>query len=189
MRYWMKLLKEIAGNSKHVTLLEGDRDANMIGLDGINGSTVIIGYGGPDTLFGGNGIDVLLGGSGTDSINGGNGNDYLRGGRGDDFMAGGNGKDIFHCLLGSDVVTGGNGVDTFIFKPREKGGEDNDLTTITDYDCDVILINRQADVTVEDVEGGALVAVGDNKIAFLQGASADEVQIEYGRPDLVDLLT
>ncbi len=90
-----------------------------------NGSKILIGGSGDDTLTGDQGNDLLIGGSGDDTLSGdqgsdlligGSGSDNLSGGDGSDFLVGGSGDDVLDAGDGShDVALGGSGNDTFIY--------------------------------------------------------------------------
>jgi Ca2+-binding RTX toxin-like protein len=94
--------------------------------------TVLRGYTGNDTIYGGRGNDTLQGDEGNDSLNGGDGNDLLLGGAGSDTLVGGNGNDT---LFGGndnsvDVLSGDAGNDklfTFNGNDTLNGGTGNDL--------------------------------------------------------------
>ncbi|MCZ4270086.1 M10 family metallopeptidase [Tritonibacter mobilis] len=75
-----------------------------------NGTDIISGGAGDDTIFGGADAldlrDVVYGGAGNDSIDGGYGNDELRGDAGNDSIEGGFGSDTVIGGDGDDVLTG-----------------------------------------------------------------------------------
>ena len=75
-------------------------------FNGGNGSDVLIGTDGRDTLNGGNGTDSLYGGWAPDSLFGGNGDDYLDGGAGNDMLYGENGADTLNGGAGHDSIDG-----------------------------------------------------------------------------------
>ena len=79
------------------TFIRGATTADAA-LNGGDGSEIIFGFGGADTINGGGGSDILIGGNGNDTVNGGAGDDY-----------------IFHrSAEGRDIIDGGAGTDTFI---------------------------------------------------------------------------
>jgi predicted extracellular nuclease len=99
-----------------------------ITLNGGNGSDILNGRSGDDTIKGGNGDDALYGNRGNDTLLGGNGNDILWGGVGADTLNGGNGDDILIGGLGNDTLTGSRGGDRFVFNNINEGTD-----TITDF--------------------------------------------------------
>jgi Ca2+-binding RTX toxin-like protein len=76
-----------------------------------NGTFVVRGGAGNDTLTGGNGDDTLSGGDGTNTLNGGAGSDSLYGGAGTSTMSGGDGDDYIYGDVGNDKEYGGTGND------------------------------------------------------------------------------
>ena len=75
-------------------------------------ATFISGGAGDDTIAGGAGNDRLLGGTGNDTISGGGGNDLIAAGTGNDTLAGGAGNDVFRWEFGDHGTPGTPYVDT-----------------------------------------------------------------------------
>ena len=108
---------------------EGDlEDYDVItGTDGDDvlevrrGKTLILGYGGNDSIRGGNGADCLDGGSGDDSIEARQGGDVVLGGPGNDTINGGVGADSLYGEEGDDAIYGEQGGDYI------DGGPGNDI--------------------------------------------------------------
>lgn len=68
-------------------------------------------------------IENIYAGDGDDQLFGNAVDNILYGGRGNDQIAGGGGNDTLWGGRGGDVMSGGEGRDTFLFKPRELGGD------------------------------------------------------------------
>ena len=105
-------------------------------LTGTQGSQLLVGLSGNDTItagvgktviYGSAGNDTLICGSGTDFIYAGAGTNTLIGGSGVDTMTAGNGVDTLIGGTGRSIMVGGYGQDTFVFSPGHTGG----LTTAT----------------------------------------------------------
>jgi Ca2+-binding RTX toxin-like protein len=77
-----------------------------------DGSFVILGTDGDDTITGTNQNDIILAGGGNDRASGGDGNDCIRGEAGNDRVDGSNGNDTVLGDAGKNVVVGGRGNDT-----------------------------------------------------------------------------
>ena len=113
-----------------------------------NGTALLTGDGGDDTLYGGEGDDglqgdqnadtpgndVMSGGGGNDRLWGGDGNDTLSGGSDDDSIYGGNGNDLLDDGTGTDYLDGGDGVDTFQTNLSLDYG-DYSFTTVVDLEA------------------------------------------------------
>lgn len=106
---------------------DGTQGSNLIigtsGTDTINGkggNDCIVGVGGNDTLSGKQGKDVLIGGAGVDTLNGGNGDDTIYGNEGDDTLNGGKDNDTLYGNEGDDKLYGDNNNDA------HDGGAGND---------------------------------------------------------------
>jgi hypothetical protein len=69
-----------------------------------NGSDLIIGTSGADTITAGRGSDCIVAGGGDDTVNGNQGSDVLLGGPGNDDLDGGAGTDACHGGPGTDTV-------------------------------------------------------------------------------------
>ena len=97
------------------------RDDGSLLVTGSNGGDTISGHvdlndnihgeGGDDVLAGSGGDDILNGGAGNDTLIGASGNDSLSGGLGDDLLRGDDGDDTIVDTLGVDVIFGGAGND------------------------------------------------------------------------------
>ena len=75
-------------------------------FDGGNGSSLILGSAGVDTIRAQQGNDCVVGGGGDDDLRGNQGNDVLVGGPGNDTLNGGQNQDI--CYGGSGTDTASN---------------------------------------------------------------------------------
>ena len=75
-------------------------------FDGGNGSSLILGSAGADTIRAQQGNDCVVGGGGDDDLRGNQGNDVLVGGPGNDTLNGGQNQDI--CYGGSGTDTASN---------------------------------------------------------------------------------
>jgi Ca2+-binding RTX toxin-like protein len=76
-----------------------------------DGSFVILGTDGSDTITGTNQNDIILAGGGNDRASGGDGNDCVRGEAGNDRVDGSNANDTVLGDAGKNVVVGGRGND------------------------------------------------------------------------------
>ena len=102
-------------------------------------STLMIGFGGNDTLIGGKKDDKLEGKDGHDRLEGGEGNDTLQGKDGNDVLIGGKGNDVFsEDDDGKNKWTGGKGKDVFEIDEDTDG-----ITLIKDF-------NKKNDTLVID---------------------------------------
>lgn len=154
------------------SLFGGNGDDNLRGSSGNDavigddGDDVVIGGGGSDVLDGDRGRDTLSGQQGSDTLDGGAGRDVLNGGGGDDFLDGGGGADTLFGLRGDDTLAGGGGRDTFVFRARD--GDD----VIDDFrpGRDLIEIRSGAesvrDLTLDRVDGDAVVSFARTTITF-----------------------
>ena len=101
----------------------------------------IIGGDGSDLIFGGGGRDTIDGGRGEDRIYGNGGSDVIRGGSGIDEIFGDAGNDRIYGGGDADSVSGGNGNDRLFMHDETEdsiyGGAGND-TTIADNNQDFI---------------------------------------------------
>jgi Ca2+-binding RTX toxin-like protein len=70
-----------------------------------DGSVVLLGTTGDDSLTGGSGADLINGGAGNDSLSGSDGNDILNGGTGNDTLDGGAGNDVYLFAKGDGIDT------------------------------------------------------------------------------------
>ncbi|MGO1077306.1 calcium-binding protein [Inquilinus sp. CA228] len=90
-------------------------------IDAGGGNDVVSGGGGNDTIDGGSGFDVITGGAGNDVIDGSEGFDVIDGGDDNDWVRGGEGADVITGGAGRDKISGGDGADVL------DGGAGNDL--------------------------------------------------------------
>jgi Ca2+-binding RTX toxin-like protein len=136
----------------------------------------------PMTLLGNDGTDVLVGGRGRNTIDGGNGNDSLRAvgasvfygqdgndriiaGNGDDTIEGNGGNDIIDAGGGSDDVFGGAGNDTV------NAGAGNDR--VWGEDGNDGLVGGDGDDTIEGGGGIDGISGNDGLDTLRGGADAD----------------
>jgi Ca2+-binding RTX toxin-like protein len=89
--------------------LTGASTLTFNGAAEADGSFIVTGGAGADTITGGAGADTITGGAGADTITGGAGADTITGGAGNDTLTGGLGADIF-AFTGASITT--DGVDT-----------------------------------------------------------------------------
>ncbi len=162
------------------------------------GDDYVSGGAGDDNLIAGKGDDVIYGGSGNDIISGVKGYNYLDGGAGDDRIktgihtstaVGGDGEDVFiaHLNKGADhTLTGGADADLFVFKSQDAGRVSD--VTITDFELGVdrfIVSGVRHDdflidaTTVTEVDGNAVLDIGDMDTITFEGVSADELIAQY----------
>jgi len=93
---------------KEIILLDtAPRDLGSANVSFSDGSMLLYGGGGDDSLSGGDGDDHLRGFGGDDTLQGGNGDDVLRGGAGDDSLVGGSGSDLLKGGRGDDTLRQG----------------------------------------------------------------------------------
>ncbi|WP_272490764.1 M10 family metallopeptidase C-terminal domain-containing protein [Mesobacterium pallidum] len=90
------------GNALDNTII-AENGSNV--LDGAAGNDTILAGWGQDTVIGGAGADSLAGEGGADLIEGGAGGDTLDGGAGNDTMVGGGGDDVYYVDSWNDVVS------------------------------------------------------------------------------------
>ena len=113
----------------------------------------LVGTGVTDRIRGLGGNDVLAGLAGNDELDGGAGNDQLQGGDGDDVLDGGGGKDVLFGGAGNDTLIGSVDEDTLL------GDVGGDVYHVDFFD------------TIFDTEG-------NNQIAFGDGVTADNLQVD-----------
>ncbi|TFL17799.1 M10 family metallopeptidase C-terminal domain-containing protein [Jannaschia formosa] len=120
--------------------------------------------------------DEIRGGAGDDMINGGDGDDMLFGEGDNDMIMGGAGADTITGGSEDDMLSGGAGADVFVYKTLADGAD-----MITDFvdgedmvDLSGIDGLRGSMVSIEDVDSGAMVMIGDTSILFL-GVEASEL--------------
>ena len=103
-------------------------------LNIVNGTSLLGGTAGNDTLTGTANADLLVGNAGNDTLNGGAGQDRLLGGAGNDVLNGGADHDILYGGAGNDTLTGGAGSDTFAWTLADRGtGGAPAADAITDF--------------------------------------------------------
>ena len=103
-------------------------------LNIVNGTSLVAGGTGNDTMNGTTGADLLVGNAGNDTLNGAGGNDRLIGGAGNDTLDGGAGNDIIHGGSGNDILIGGSGADTFAWNLADRGAGGAPATdTVADF--------------------------------------------------------
>lgn len=144
-------------------------------LRGTSGDDTLFGFGNDDTLKAGNGDDEVAGGVGRDALSGGKGDDVLTGGKGIDTLNGFAGDDILLSGLGSDEVRGGDGKDTFILETG-KG-----IDTIFGFQRGQDKLGLIGEIqfkqlSIESVEGGALIRLKQDDLAFVRGIEANQLR-------------
>jgi Ca2+-binding RTX toxin-like protein len=131
----------VGGLGIDTAVFSGNAANYSIAVDVANGSVLVTGIGGVDTLVGveqlqfadqlmaapviltaGNdtyngtaNADIIYGLAGNDTIGGLAGNDFIDGGDGANSLNGGDGDDTLFAGAGNDILTGGAGVDTVSF--------------------------------------------------------------------------
>ena len=115
--------------------VNGESESSTQYLNIVNGTSLLSGGTGNDTLTGTANADLLSGNAGNDTLNGNAGNDRLLGGAGNDTLNGGSGNDILYGGAGNDTLTGGTGADTFAWTLADRGtGGTPAKDAITDFD-------------------------------------------------------
>lgn len=146
-----------ASNAHHETLYNdpdltpdgGDRDVAVYLVGDQTGPTDdnLVGYDGPDRLYGQFMPDLLDGGIGDDRLYGGydddilygrDGNDKLYGEQDDDYLNGGAGNDTLDGGLGADTMVGGVGNDVYFVDDTEDIVNDQGAAT----DIDTIILTE-----------------------------------------------
>jgi Ca2+-binding RTX toxin-like protein len=123
-------------------------------LDGGDEDDVVVGSAGDDVLLGGDGDDVLIGGDGDDVLDGGDGEDVLDGGEGDDILLNGE-IEIEGFLAGA-------------------GTEDRiDLRGVAGATS-----FAWVQAHTEDVNGNAVIDLGNGEQMTLRGVSAAELHFD-----------
>jgi len=144
-----------------------DRDINRGGEDGVRvnlaNGTARDGFGNIDTL---KNIEGVRGSDQRDRLNGDNNENYIDG-RG--------GNDIINGNGGDDYLRGNSGGDKFVFSGNGFGHD-----IISDYDLneadriEIKKANSFSDLTVTQVDEGALVEFGSNSV-LMEGWNANDV--------------
>ena len=195
---------------------EGDNImADVEGVGTGDGTDVLVGNGGSNSLFPGGGNDTVVGGGGPDDVGGNDGNDDVRGGAGPDLVSGDDGVDRLDGGAGDDslfssgfqvdrdVVIGGKGNDLADFSDATAGvkvdfdgrpddgvaGENDNVRA----DVEDILGSRYRDVLVgsprdNDFQGGDgadKLTGGKGLDGLIGGNGADNIAGGGGR-DLLD---
>ena len=126
---------------------------------GGNGSDILTGTAGNDSIDGGNGSDILIGNAGNDTLIGGIGTDFLVGGAGEDLLDGGNGE---------DTLRGGLGEDIFVFAAGEG------IDTITDFSLGTDKIGLTGGLTFGQLSfWGNQILIGSDVLAVLNGVNTN----------------
>jgi Ca2+-binding RTX toxin-like protein len=138
-------------------------------------------------MNGSNTAGTILGLGGKDVINANNGNDILLGGKNDDILNGNNGDDILFGGKGKDTLKGGAGADVLVVAPK------TGFSVIKDFRDGADLIGLSGDLSFQDLSfvqqaKGTLMKAGSEKLAFLQGVSANQLsEIDFTQVNLSDL--
>ncbi len=143
-------------------------------LSGGDGNDTLLGGNRNDTLNGNAGNDLLVGGSGNDALIGGGQNDRLLGGTGNDQLNGSAGFDTLIGGSGNDTLTGAFNADTFLFTDGfgtdiitdfsiSSNAEKIDLSGVTAIQN---FADLQANHLSSDINGSALITVGNNSITL-----------------------
>ena len=141
-----------------------------------------------EDVIGSGGKDFLIGNSADNDLFGVNGNDILNGSSGDDRLFGGNGNDL---LVGGgvnfnsfefDTLNGGLGADIFVLgNSRGTFYDGVGYATITDFfrnEGDIIQVyGSPLDYDVVSVRGGVDILYLGDTIAFVEGATVNDVDL------------
>ncbi len=153
----------------------------LISIEDVIGSgskDLLIGNNADNNLFGVNGNDLLFGLSGEDWLFGGSGDDRLFGGTENDRLVGGG--VAFNVEF--DTLTGGLGADTFVLGNADGVFYDGPgYATITDFfrnEGDIIQVyGSPLDYDVVSVRGGVDILYLGDTIAFVEGATVNDVDL------------
>lgn len=149
--------------------IDGSEQADVLQVSR-DGSFLVSGHGGDDTLVGGSGRDTLLGGEGNDVLSGGYGYDILVGGRGDDLIerVAGDGTSTIRYARedGNDRIV------------NKSGSENYDRLVLQGINPDQVTLSLSADgrdviVTASD---GSITLMGQHYQAVTRALS----EIEFG---------
>ncbi len=137
----------------------------------------VIGSGGKDFLIGNSADNDLFGVNGNDILNGSSGDDRLFGGNGNDWLIGGG---FAFNSFEFDTLDGGFGADTFVLgNARGVFYDGAGFATITDFlwsEGDKIQVfGSQLDYDVVSVTGGVDILYLGDTIAFVEGATLNDV--------------
>jgi len=165
------VLFAVAGNN---TLHGGQGEDTLIGG---SSNDVLFGDKGNDLIYAGSGNNFLFGNRGNDTLVGGDGDDVLYGGKDDDLLIGGAGNDWLIGDLGNDTLIGGSGQDRFVI--RQNAGVD----FIVDFTDGEDLIGLAKGLTYNDLtltqgSNGALISVGNELLAILNGVDVAVLDIQ-----------
>ena len=163
-------------------ILVGTAGNDTIGA--LNGDDTVYGKAGNDTLSGNNDNDLIYGGSGNDNINGNNGLDQLFGGSGNDTIVGGGENDLIVGGQDTDTLQGQGGTDTFTYLSLKDGKD-----TISDFDIDAPNTSGDGDIldisAVLDIAGNTWTdgkdltfAVTNGYISFTNSGGATQVNVD-----------
>ncbi|MBF2047044.1 MAG: 5'-nucleotidase C-terminal domain-containing protein [Elainella sp. C42_A2020_010] len=160
--------------------IEGTRGRDTI-TGTIDGDT-LLGFGGDDSVRGLGSDDEIHGGVGRDTLSGGKGDDLLMGGKGIDTLRGFEGDDILMSGAGSDIVIGGEGEDLFVL---EIGKGVDQIRGFRQGEDKLGLMEgmRFNRLTIEQVNGGMRISLGDDALAFLRGVSVSLRQRDFTTVD------
>ena len=137
-------------------------------------ATLMIGYGGHDTMLGGSARDELYSGSGLDRLEGRSGDDFLNGGLDDDKLFGNDGTDRLIGDGGSDSLDGGSG-DDLLF-----GGAGDD-TYIGGDGLDTLIYTRSfGDLVFVTADGTKITEPnGRDSLSGIERLATDEGVFEW----------
>jgi Ca2+-binding RTX toxin-like protein len=181
------------GGYGHPDLQIGQADGNDAIYAGDGFDMVYGGYG-DDYIDGGAGHDSLYAGPGNDIVFGQSGNDVLYGdtdfldsfgiwtpgsANGDDYLDGGTGNDYLIGEGGNDILIGGSGNDKLF-------GDQDDITTISDYPGNDYLDGGDGDDTLIGGAGNDILIGGKGK-DILQGGDGKDTYI-FNKGDGIDTI-
>ena len=159
------------------------------GNDTLNGTAFddrMYGYEGNDVIHGGAGNDEIQARDGDDSLFGDGGDDTLYGGFGSDSLDGGAGNDRLFPGVGNDVLTGGTGADLFGYTPLNWTAQTEGISTITDFERGIDLIDLSRLDADESTAPG--IIKGKNTpgneafrlVGSTDGVTAGDLTVTYG---------
>jgi 2',3'-cyclic-nucleotide 2'-phosphodiesterase (5'-nucleotidase family) len=173
----------IDGSGGDDSLTGGGRSDTIGG--GVGNDTISAGAGN-NVVDGGAGADSIVASLGLDTINGGAGDDTIRGGAGADVVHGDGGTDVIDGEAGRDIITGGDGDDTLNGGLQEDsidGGAGNDL--IEGGLASDTVLGGDGDDTILDAFGFDSLMGGAGDDSILAGFGVDTVDGGTG-DDLID---
>jgi Ca2+-binding RTX toxin-like protein len=147
-----------------------------------------------ENVYMGSGNDTVTGSNTDNTIDGQNGNDRIYGEAGNDVLYGRAGNDILDGGLGADIMDGGAGKDAYIVDSIGDVVIETVVSTIGSLidnpEGDVVFsyINYTLSDNVErlDLNGGAIIGVGNNSDNFIFGNSANNIFNGLGGNDYVE---